>query len=306
MTITTDPTATRLLRSSARHSYDPAIDIDWDAPLAEGLYFAPPERISLYGTKMWDDLSEEQRIELSKHEMCSIASVGLWFEIILMQMVLRDVYDQDPRTERAQYSLIEIGDECRHSVMFAKMVERCGVPAYGAQRRVHQMGRAFKALGGGVSGYASILVAEEILDRLQRETIKDERVQPLARMVSRIHVLEEARHMTFAREQVERAVPGLSRKALLAHQVVIAQTCFMVARSLVHPAVYEAVGLDPQEARRVALSNPHYQATMAWAGERVLSFLDEQGLVPRSQHPVWHRSLLMPGSLTTRRGARRR
>jgi len=112
-------------------------------------------------------------------------------------------------------------------------------------------------------------------------------------MVCRIHVLEEARHVSFARDIIEREVPALSRPALALHQVLTAQTSFMMARSLVHPDVYKAVGLDPREARRQALSNPHYQQTMAWAGEKVLAFLDEQGLVPRSQHRVWRRSLLM-------------
>lgn len=294
MTVTSDPTSGRLLRSSAKHSYDPEVDIDWAAPLVEGMYFVPPERLSLFGTPLWDSLDEDRRIELSKHEIASIASVGLWFEIILMQMMLRDVYDQDARTEKTQYSLTEIGDECRHSVMFGRLVDRLGAPAYGATPHVHRLGRIFKTLGGGVSGYASILVAEEILDRMQREAAKDERVQPVVRMVSRIHVTEEARHMTFAREQVRLAAPTLSAKALAWHQMVTAQTSFMVARSLIHPDVYAAVGLDPREARRQALGNPHYQATMAWAGERVLAFLTEQRLVPSWQHRTWRRSLLMP------------
>lgn len=100
--------------------------------------------------------------------------------------------------------------------------------------------------------------------------------------------------MTFAREQVELAVPTLSAKALALHQVVTAQTAFMVARSLVHPGVYKAVGLDPREARRQAFRNPYYQETMAFAAERVLAFLTEQGLVPTWQHRTWRRSLLMP------------
>ena len=294
MTITSDPTSARLLKSSARHSYDPEVDIDWDAPLVQGMYFAPPERLSLYGTAMWDSLTEDQRIELSRHEICSIASVGLWFEMILIQIMARELYDEDARTAKMQYALTEIGDECRHSVMFGKMIDRFGVKPYGAQPYIHRLGRIFKAVAGGVSGYASILVAEEVLDRLQRETIADERVQPLTRMVSRIHVTEEARHMTFAREQVEQAVPTLSARALAIHQVVTAQTAFMVARSLVHPDVYTAVGLDPREARRQALGNPHYQETMAFAAERVLAFLTEQGLVPTWQHRTWRRSLLMP------------
>ncbi len=92
----------RLLKSSAKQSYDPEIDVDWDAPLVDGLYFMQPERLSLFGTGLWESMGEEQRIELSRHELASIASVGLWFEIILMQMMLRDVYDQDPRAGDAR------------------------------------------------------------------------------------------------------------------------------------------------------------------------------------------------------------
>ena len=290
----TDATALRLLRSTARQSYDPEVDLDWDAPLVDGAWFMQPERLSLHGTPMWDAMTPEQRVELSRHEVASIASVGLWFELILMQLMVRELYDQDPRTERTQYALTEIGDECRHSLMFGRAIARCGVPAYGATPQVHRLGRGFKMLAGGVSAYASILVAEEILDRWQREVIGDDRVQPLVRMVSRIHVLEEARHMTFARDQIERMLPRLNRATLGWHQAMLGQTAFLVARGLVNPAIYEAVGLDPVSARRAALANPHYQQTMAWMGERVTGYLDGLGLIPRHQRRLWRRSLLMP------------
>ncbi|MCW2783568.1 MAG: rane protein, partial [Marmoricola sp.] len=70
---TDDGLVERLLKSSARQSYDPDVDIDWDAPEVPGLWWMQPERMSLYGTTLWDELSVEQRIELSKHEVASIA-----------------------------------------------------------------------------------------------------------------------------------------------------------------------------------------------------------------------------------------
>ena len=292
---TTDTVSPRLLRSSAKLSYDPEVDLDWDAPLVDGLWFMQPERLSLYGTPIWDRLTHEQRIELSRHEVASIASVGLWFELILMQMMARELYDADHTSDRTQYALTEMGDECRHSIMFGRAIARCGVPAYGPTAHVHRLGRGFKAVASGVSAYASILVAEEILDRWQRELMRDERVQPLIRMVSRVHVLEEARHMTFARDEIERTVPTLSRAALTLHRALTAQTAVMVARTLVNPRVYAALGLDPREARRQALGNPHYRETLVWMGERVVAFLDEQGLIGAAQRPVWRRSLLLAG-----------
>lgn len=292
-TIPADPLADRLLRSSARHSYDPEVDLDWDAPLVDGLWYMSPERMSLFETPLWKTLSEEQRIELSKHEVASVASVGLWFELMLMQLLVRDLYDDDPRAQRMHYALTEIADECRHSTMFGKAIARCGVPAYGPRPEIHRLGRLFKAIATGPSAFGATLVAEETLDRWQREQLADERVQPLIRMVSRIHVLEEARHMTFAREEVQRAMPQLSRRGLRWHQMVTAHTSLMVARALVNPDVYRVVGIDPREGRRQALANPHYRATLAWMGERPVAFLREQGLVARHHDKVWRASMLV-------------
>jgi hypothetical protein len=57
--------STRLLGSAAKKSYDPAVDIDWAAPIPEGLYGLSPEWSTLYGTPLWDSLSKDQRITLS-------------------------------------------------------------------------------------------------------------------------------------------------------------------------------------------------------------------------------------------------
>nr|BFE72630.1 hypothetical protein GCM10020092_059310 [Actinoplanes digitatis] len=201
-----EQTATRLLRSSAEHAYDPQVEIDWDAPLVEGRWFTPQHRSTLYGTDLWDTLSEEQRITLTRHEVVSIASLGVWFETILMQLLIREYYRQDPTAAHAQYALTEIADECRHSVMFGRMIDKLDCPVYKVGGFDDALGRWIAATATGPRMYAAILIAEEILDALQREASTDETVQPLVRMVSRIHVIEEARHVRYAREELARQV----------------------------------------------------------------------------------------------------
>jgi hypothetical protein len=44
--------SSRLLGSAAKRSYDPVIDIDWTAPIPEGLYGLSPEWSTLYGTPL--------------------------------------------------------------------------------------------------------------------------------------------------------------------------------------------------------------------------------------------------------------
>ena len=194
----------RLLGSAARKSYDPVVDIDWAAPIPTQLYGLSPEWSTLYGTPLWDSLDREQRVTLTVHEYCSMSGVGIWFECLLMQLMLRDIAGDDPALPHVQWALTEIADECRHSVMFARTAQTFGAPSYQPPPSIQRLGKAFAARGDGPAAYAAILVAEEILDIFQRDLMKDERVQPLTRATSQIHVVEEARHMRFARELYRR------------------------------------------------------------------------------------------------------
>ena len=285
--------AVRLLRASAEHSYDPTVDVDWNAPLVEGMFFAPAHRLTLYGTHLWAAMSHRQRVELSRHEVASIASVGIWFELVLMQMLLRHAYDLEPTSRHVQYALTEIGDECRHSVMFGRMIEKLGCPAYGPGRYEHELGRLIKTATSGASMFAAILIAEEILDALQRETMADQSIQPLVRTVTRIHVVEESRHVRYAREELVRQLAHTSRTRLAVTRLFVARSAYIVGTRLVHPDVYPAVGLDPGLARAAARTNPRYRATLRWAARRLVPFFDEVGLLGGPGMVLWRRAGLI-------------
>jgi hypothetical protein len=272
-------TAERLLRSAAKTSFDPAVDVDWDAPQPADVFYAPPEFSSLYGTALWDGLTREQRVQLTKHEVASIASVGIWFEEILMQMLLRRAYDRDLTRPDIQWALTEIADECRHSIMFATMITTFGTPNYGVGRLTHEMGRIFKAISNGVLTFAGTMYVEEILDAFQRDAIADETLQPIVRQVSRIHVIEEARHISFAREESARALTRGGRLRRVYNRLMIGLVVQQATTSLIRPQVYAAVGLDPQHAAKAARRNPHWQETKKRATAKVLDFFDEIGLV---------------------------
>ncbi len=283
----------RLLGSAAKKSYDPVVDIDWDAPIPEHLYGLSPDWSSLYGTELWEGLSEEQRVTLTIHEYCSISGVGIWFECLLMQLVLRDIYGEDPAQPHVQWALTEIADECRHSVMFARTAQTFGAPSYQPPASIQRLGKAFSAKAGGPAAYAAILVAEEILDIFQRDLMKDERVQPLTRATSQIHVVEEARHMRFAREEIARRTPELSTWQLRKHRTVVAAVAAIVAENLVQPEVYASVGLDPQEARAVARANQHYAGKLRHASAGLVAFLRDVGLVGGPSELLWKRAKLV-------------
>ena len=155
-------TAARLLKSAAKVSFDPQTEVDWAAPQAPQVLYAPECCSSLFGTKLWEQMTVEQRVTLTKHEVASVASVGIWFEEILMQMLLRYSYDRDLTRKDIQWTLTEIADECRHSIMFARMIKKMGAPNYGVNRPTHELGRIFKTISNNVLTFAGTMYVEEI------------------------------------------------------------------------------------------------------------------------------------------------
>src|ERR1700743_117958 len=95
----------RLLKGSVKKSYAPVVDIDWDAPLDPDKFYLPPRTVSLYGTPIWDQMTRAQRIELSRPELVTTLSGGIWLENILNQELLRKIMDTDPTSPSTHYAL---------------------------------------------------------------------------------------------------------------------------------------------------------------------------------------------------------
>ena len=285
--------ADRLLRSTANVNYDPDLDIDWSAPLEDGKRFVLQHRSSLYGTRLFDRLTPEQQIELGKHEIVSVASTGIFLESVLMRMLAKHAYWGEVQSSHIQYALAELGEETRHTIMFAKMIERLGTPRYSPPKVILRMGAALTTLAFGPSLWGAILIGEEIVDRWQREVAGDESIQPLIRMISRIHIVEEARHVGYARAELLRSVTKMNKFARTYHRIALARTAFIVSRLMINPRVYAAVGLDPRAARRVALANPYYRETLRYGGEKLVAFLTEAGLIGRPGKYLWRKSFLL-------------
>ena len=283
-----DEFALRLLKGSAKKSYEPIVDVDWDAPLAEGRYFLPPEMVSLYGTPMWEQMDDGQRVNLSRQEFANYISMGIWFENMLNQSLLRAMMHSSPTSPGTFYELTELGDEARHMLMFGKAIERVGVepfwPGKRGARRVNTMAMIFR----GPMLWVGALVGEEIFDALQRQILDGgDDLQPLVQRVMRIHVTEEARHIQFARDGIRRDVGELSPQTRWAVANLHGLGASLYFGHFTRSALYDRVGLDGREAQRQARANPHFHASMRAGFAPLAAFLDEVGLMGPVARRMW-------------------
>ncbi|MFC4852209.1 AurF N-oxygenase family protein [Actinophytocola glycyrrhizae] len=285
--------ARRLLDSSETLSYDPVHEVDWETPLDTAHHGTSPEWSTLYGTSYWAEMTPDQQRALTRQEAASVASTGIWFEMILQQMVLRDFYAKDPTDPAFQWALTEIADECRHSIMFARGAAKLGAPAYRPKWHVVELGRVFKAVAFGEAAYAAILVAEEVLDVMQRDWMRDERVAPFVRTINNIHVVEESRHMKFAREETRERLRGAGRLRRQINALVVSIAAYHIVTSMWNDEVYANAGLDTRRALREAKANEHHKSMLRSSCAGLMEFLDSCGLLTRAATRFYKRANLI-------------
>jgi hypothetical protein len=280
----------RLLKGSVKKSYDPIVDIDWDAPLDPDKFFLPPRLVSLYGTPMWDEMTREQQIELSRQELVNTLSAGIWFENMLNQALLRTILHEDPTSKSVHYKLTELGDETRHMVMFGRAIERVGAKPV-RPRRMHRM--VINALPlvfqQGSMLWVAALIGEEIFDSLQRQMMDDPELQPIIQRLMRIHVTEEARHIQFARDGARKRVQSMPRLNRWFMANINGLGGYFFRYLFTYPVPYSRAGLDPQRARMLARSSPHRHEMHRAGFAPLAAFLSEVGLLGPLARRGWKR-----------------
>lgn len=296
----TPPTSTRaefserLLKGSVRKSYAPIVDIDWDAPMDPDKFFLPPKTVSLYNTPMWDAMTREQRIELSRQEFVNTLSAGIWFENMLNQALLRKMMHQDPTTRATHYELTELGDETRHMIMFGKAIERVGAKPVRPRRYQRMFINMLPLAFQGSLLWVAALIGEEIFDSLQRQMMDDPELQPMVQRVMRIHVAEEARHIQFARDGLRRRTPHMRRLNRLFVANINGLGGLFFRHLFTNRVPYLRVGLDADTARQVARSSPHRHEVQVAGFAPLAAFLEEVGLMGPIARRMWKRTGFLP------------
>jgi hypothetical protein len=270
-------TATRsgqLIAASERTTLDPFVEIDWEQPLDDTAYYLPPELLSLYGTAVWEAMSEAQRIRYSRHELAATCGAAIWFENALMQIVLKHLLHVPVSDPMHRYLLIEVADECRHSAMFGEFIRRAGTPAYAPERPII----VDSSSGGRALSYLLILAIEELLDFINRATMRDERVHPTSRQIAKLHVTEEARHVSFAKTFLAESWPHLTPEdqatVISAAPILVGE---IVSLSL-DPAVFDHLRVEDGE--QIARDNPHHRAFVVAGLGKLTAFLASVGIIP--------------------------
>jgi P-aminobenzoate N-oxygenase AurF len=238
--------------------------------------------LPLYGTSAWELMNDCQRIVYSRHETAALCGAGIWFENVLMRAVLHHLAELPVTDPSHRYLLVEVADECRHSTMFGEFIRRAGTPAYSPAVSPID---AEDLPGGRAMSYLLILAVEELLDHINRATMRDERVHPVSRQIAKLHVLEEARHVSFAKSYLAEVWPLMNDAERATVADAAAALVSVVADLSVDPAVYDYLGIE--RGLEIARANPRHRATIVAGLSKLTTFVTDLGIIDDAHRSSW-------------------
>ncbi len=135
--------------------------------------------------------------------------------------------------------------------------------------------------------YLLILAVEELLDYINRATMRDERVHPVSRQIAKLHVLEEARHVSFAKTYLSRGLAADPRRRRRATIADAAPALVAVVAESQHRSRGLRASRHRATARIVARVNPHHRAVIVAGLAKLTGFLAEIGVIMTPRRPTW-------------------
>src|SRR3954466_107740 len=289
----------RLNDLSITKHFDAYVDVPWDDPAfaldpTDPRWELDPEMDPLGATQWYLDLPQQDRARLGCELVASKMKIGLVFENILKRGLLEFALTLPNRSPEFRYAYHEVIEEAQHSLMFQEFVNRSGYDAPGlgkrelmSTRRIVALGRKFPQLF-----FLFVLGGEDPIDPVRGRELRSNREKPpLLERIMRIHVTEEARHLSFARHYLKRTVPTLSlwhraRLAIGAPLILGAMAQMMLKPSA---DLVKRYSIPPEVVKAAYDDNPRHHAETITSLGKVRKLCEDLGLVRRPYTVLWRK-----------------
>jgi hypothetical protein len=285
----------RLSKASVEKHWDAYADIPWDDPdfqvdPKDPRWILPPHD-RLGATEWYRSQPAEVQCEIGLWRMATMMKIGLQFENLLQRGLLTYVYKLDIGTPEYRYAMHELVEEGHHSMMFQEFVNRSGLPIRGMPKSLSTIAQIVPLIPrlSTEMFFIFVLGGEDPIDYVQRKNLKSGRtMHPLAETIVRIHIAEEARHISFARHYLKHSVPKMNpirRKTL---GVFAPGVLGIMARIMLLPPgpMVRHYGI-PKDVVREAYRSPLARAEIRDCVAKLRDLCAELGLIGPVNKRLW-------------------
>ncbi|HKN53900.1 MAG TPA: diiron oxygenase [Amycolatopsis sp.] len=272
----------RLEQMAESGYYNPYTMFDWPEAIEPDMPWMSESLTTLAGTPIWDELTREQQIALTKYEAINFFSLNIHGIRELMSEVVMRIHEKT-YANVSEFLHHFIGEENEHMWFFAQFCLRYGGKLYPAQPTLKADSvEHLSPVAREMIVFARILIFEEIVDHYNAHMATDRSLPHIAREINRVHHQDESRHVAFGRMIFANLLGQVAKRDPDEVPVVaeyLENYLLYSIGTLYNPAAYRDAGIpDALALRRRALGHPARVEAHDRVLKRTRKFLEKVGV----------------------------
>lgn len=241
-------TIERLTRISIEKPLLPETYIPWNDVRTKDERFLPANFISITGLPIYESLSNEQLLEIERHEAVQFMYSYAWSEALGVKFLSREIVKLNAGSAETKFMYREIIEETRHMEMFTRGIESLnGKPILPSAQHFFWSKICNKYLPGSLM-FMAMIAGEFVSDAVGRAVQKDEKVYSVLRKIAELHQIEEGRHIYFAKKYLEDYIEkaGFIKRSI--YSITMALHIHFMITMYVKKEIYERAGIVDAKA----------------------------------------------------------
>lgn len=264
---------------------DPLSVLDWRA-LDLHDYWLPAEAVSLHGLPQFEALSDAARMRLSQYEFLGMSQLAVALERVALESAARRLRHAESGAEYA-FLLHEMREEAGHSLMFMRLASTSGLEVPDWNSVTPRFARPVARLvPSDVLYWFMRVVVQDVPDKLHRFMRRHggSELSPFIRQMIALHMIDQSRHLAYARRRLELALQNCGRTGARVLPVLCDSLFNRFVRRLFWPRaeLYERAALgDGRAWRHAAMRNPQRREFVLRLVAPTMRLLQQHGIAVR-------------------------
>lgn len=244
-----DATRARLMRlyeNAKRDQWNSTTRLDWQADVDPEKGLVPDPAIAIWGTPLWDRLTEKEKAKL-RHENITWQLCQFLHGEQGALLVTAQIVDSVPWYEAKQYAATQVMDEARHVEVYRRFVQEKLQHEYPVNANLKSLLDQVLTDSRWDIKFLGMQIIVEGLALAAFGTIRDTTTNPLLRDLTAAVMEDESRHVAFGVLSLREYCQDLSERDRLEREDFVYEACVLMRDRITNREVWETMGLDPEE-----------------------------------------------------------
>jgi 1,2-phenylacetyl-CoA epoxidase catalytic subunit len=269
----------RLYDKGTRRQWVASDRIDWSVEIADfdNPLGAPDDGIALFGSPIWERMTERERGELRRHQVAWQFSNFLHGEQGAL-LCASKIVNAVPNIDAKFYAATQVIDEARHVEVFGRYLHEKLDLVYPLNTNLQSLLEDALSDSRWDMTYLAMQVLIEGLALAAFGTIRNTAQDPLARAINAYVMQDEARHVMFGRLVLRDYYPELTQAERDDREEFCVDACYRMRDRFLGEEISQRLGLPVDEARDWATNSEIQQQFRGYLFSRIVPIIKDIGL----------------------------